>query len=172
MKQTLLFGAVAAILSTGALADTQTVTTQDYVDTTVATKQDKISAHGTVSVGNVSAYGLPDSVITDTDTNGVVAKRPIIYGGTDGAWYYTIDAMGSALRQGSLLTHSGIKGMATMFGYSESDMNNALVSAGVINDAFDKMHETVKNKQSKKVCVRWLDGAAETDENCLLWNLP
>lgn len=170
MKQALLFGAVATILSTGALADTQTVTTQDYVDTRVETKQDKITANGT-SGGQYNAP-MPYSVITDTDTNGVVAKRPIIYGGTDGAWYYTIDAMGSALRQGSLLTHSGIKGMAAMFGYSESDMNNALVSAGVINDAFDKMHETVKNKQSKKVCVRWLDGAAETDENCLLWNLP
>lgn len=172
MSKVLLFGLIASVLTINAFADPVTITTQDYVDTTVATKQDKISAHGTVSFGNVSAYGLPDSVITDTDTNGVVAKRPIIYGGNDGAWYLTTDRMGSALRQGSLLTNAQVKGMANAFGYSESDMNNALISAGVINDAFDKTNELVKNKQSKKVCVRWLDGAAETDENCLLWNLP
>ena len=170
MKQALLFGAVVAILSAGALADTQTVTTQDYVDTRVETKQDKITANGTS--GGQYDVPMPYSVITDTDTNGVVAKRPIIYGGEDGAWWLTTDLMGNALRQGVLLTQSAIKGMADMFGYSESDMNNALVSAGVINDAFDKLDNLVRQKQKKKVCVRWLDGAAETDENCLLWNLP
>ncbi len=170
MKQTLLFSAVAAILSTGALADTQTVTTQDYVDTAVATKQDKISASGTS--GGQYNMPMPDSVITDTNTNGVVAKRPIIYGGTDGAWYLTNDWMGNALYQGIFFTQSAIKGMIDMFGYSDSDMNNALISAGVINEAFRKTHLNILNKQNKKVCVRWLDGAAETDENCLLWNLP
>ncbi len=84
----------------------------------------------------------------------------------------TTDWMGSALYQGNLLTQSAVKGMINLFGYSDDDMNGALISAGVINDAFDKTNEAVKNKQSKKVCVRWLDGAAETDENCLLWNLP
>lgn len=170
MRKVLLFGLIASVLTINAFADPVTITTQDYVDTTVATKQDKISAHGTVSIGNVSAYGLPDSVITDTDTDGVVAKRVIMYGA--GPWYVTTDYMGNALKQGVLLTQNSIKGMANAMGYSDDDLDKALVSAGVINDAFRKTNETILNRQLKKVCVQWIENAAETDENCLLWNLP
>ena len=169
MKQALLFGAVATILSTGALADTQTVTTQDYVDTRVETKQDKITGRGTEST-----YGIPRpaSAIIDTDTNGVVAKQAILYGDTNNGWLVNPATVGEALVVGNLLTQAQTSGMKDLFGYSDDDMKNALVSADMLMAAFASVRRRLDFKQQKKVCVRWLDGAAETDENCLLWNLP
>ena len=34
------------------------------------------------------------------------------------------------------------------------------------------MNTEIGKKQDKKTCTRWIENADETDENCLLWNLP
>ena len=34
------------------------------------------------------------------------------------------------------------------------------------------MNTEIGKKQNKKTCTRWIENADETDENCLLWNLP
>ena len=170
MKRTLLFTAIASILTSGAFAVSSTVTSKDYVDTKVETKQDKISNNmKNTPYGGMNA---PDSVITDTATDGTVAKRVIIYGGVNEAWMVDDSFIGAQLRQGNLFRSNALGGMEDVYGYSDSDLKNGIISAGVINSAFGDTNQQLSSKQKKKVCVSYLDGAAETSENCLLWNLP
>ncbi len=55
---------------------------------------------------------------------------------------------------------------------------NTVVTSQTYVDSADALKQDkitagiVYAKQSKKVCVRWLDNAEQTDANCLLWNLP
>ena len=169
MKRTFLFATIASILSINAFADPATITTQDYVDTTVATKQDKISGAGTVTIGSGS-MSKPTSVVTDTDTDGVVAKRFILAGGT-GGWMGTSEGMGARLASGGLVNYI-VSGVGGYYGVSESDIKPGIVTAEVLDKAFADTNSRISAKQPKKVCVEWLDGEQETDENCLLWNLP
>ena len=162
MIKKLLFAMVITAVAGNAYAETttQTVTTQNYVDSQVATKQDKIAAHSTGAL-------YPDSVITDTTTDGTVAKRLIVEPGVL-RMNETIMVMG--LENGSLVNTLGNR--ANVIGLTENDVKNGVISAGVINSAFAGHHEMIWARQKNKVCVRYIDGAEETSENCLLWNLP
>ena len=164
MSKTLIFATIASIIAINSVfADTQTITTQDYVDLQVATKQDKISA-------KTEEY-YPDSVLTDTPTNGNINKRLVIYGDPYNAWFIAEEAIGDAIRQGRLITamQNWTQGI---YNYADADLKNAVVSAGVLNNAFNTTNSMILDRQKNKTCVRYLDGAAETSENCLLWNLP
>ncbi|MBQ6736019.1 MAG: hypothetical protein IJQ90_00855 [Alphaproteobacteria bacterium] len=164
MSKVLLFGAIASVLAINLVfADPVTVTTQDYVDTAVATKQDKITA-------KTDEY-YPDSVITDTETNGTVSKRLVVYGDPYNAWFVDDTAIGAALFQGALLSTLP-RYVDGIYNYSDAELKNAVVSAGVLDKAFKSTHLFISTKQKTKVCVQYIDGAAETSENCLLWNLP
>ncbi len=169
MSKKLLLGAIASIITINSvLADTQTITTQNYVDTRVETKQDKISPRGTGGQFNLS---MPTAVITDTDTDGVIAKRYIIQGGTNGWTGPTSEAWGTKLADGYMVQQMADD--AELFhGLGESDIKNSIVSAEVLDRAFKLSNSRISAKQKNKICVRYLDGAAETSENCLLWNLP
>ena len=74
MSKKLLFTAIASILSTGAFADSKTITTQGYVDAADALKQDLIDA----DTMEFSAWGddfeIPTVVSYDT-TNGLVGDE-------------------------------------------------------------------------------------------------
>lgn len=167
MKQAFLFSiTVATFLSSAVSADTQTITTQGYVDTQVATKQDKISAID--EDGWVGS--MPVSVITDTDTDGVVAKRFIIEGSDNGGGNGFLEEnenLGYELALNNLTTM-----LSEMWDAPANELKKSVVSVGVLDEAFEQIQRQLNYRQTKKRCVRYLDGAAETSENCLLWDLP
>ncbi len=171
MSKVLLFSTISVGLLGAAFADTQTITTRDYVDTAVATKQNKITASGTGGQYNMP---MPDSVITDTDTDGVVAKRFIIEGDNNGGrsdlFFGDNDWLGNQLAVGNLANFLGNDNNAQ--GINETGIKTGVVSIGVLDEAFKRRQIITNNKQSKKRCVRYLDGATETSENCLLWDFP
>lgn len=168
MSKKLLFGVITLVLTSTAFADPVTITTQDYVDTT---KQNKIPASGTGGAYNMP---MPDSVITDTATDGTIAKRFIIEGddngGADGLWLGDNDWLGNQLAVGNL-AHFLADGN-NFQGINETDIKTGVVTIGLLDRAFKRRQIITDNKQLKKVCVRYIDGATETSENCLLWNLP
>ncbi len=166
MSKKLLLGAIASIITINSvLADTQTITTQNYVDTRVETKQDKISARA-----RGQYLPMPTAVITDTDTDGVIAKRFIIQPGTNG-WIGNTEQWGAKLADGYMAQQMA-DDTELLLGLGESDIKNSIVSAEVLDQAFHISNARISAKQKNKICVRYLDGAAETSENCLLWNLP
>ncbi|MBO4700492.1 MAG: hypothetical protein J5620_01945 [Alphaproteobacteria bacterium] len=151
MNKTLLFGAIASVLTLNAFAETttSTVTSRNYVDARDALKQNKIPAAGT----NASTPG--ETVVTYTETgNGTIGERGIFDWGT--GWD----------RQNNELV---------------SDHGTDLLEAGNIIpdlvDLYDSVTEisnTVNNLPEKtvtyKTCTEW-SGTPHTDANCLLWNL-
>lgn len=171
MSKILLFGTIGVVLLGAAYANTQIITTQNYVDTKVETKQDKITASGTGGQYNMP---MPASVITDTDTDGVVAKRFIIEGDNNGGasdlFFGDNDWLGDQLALGNL-AHFLSDGN-NFQGINETGIKTSVVSIGVLDEAFKRRKVITDGKQTKKRCVRYLDGAAETSENCLLWDLP
>jgi hypothetical protein len=162
MIKKLLFAMVIAAVAGNAYAETttQTVTTQNYVDTRVETKQDKIASHPT------GRY--PNSVITDTTTDGVIEKRLVLAPGNGFRGSETL--MKDYLWHGMLV--DSLKSQAESAGLTEEDLKNGVISAGLIDAAFKDQLEMIWARQKNKVCVRYIDGAEETSENCLLWNLP
>ena len=160
MKRTFLFATIASILSINAFADPATITTQDYVDTADALKQDKIIAHPTGAI-------YPDSVITDTTTDGTVAKRIIL---EPGVLRTNETSMVMELRTGDLVDVLGNR--ASLIGLTADDVKNGVISAGIIASTFGAHDDMIFARQKNKVCVRYIENAEETSENCLLWNLP
>ena len=163
MIKNLLFAMVIAAVAGNAYAETttQTVTTQNYVDSQVATKQDKIAAHPTNRF-------YPNSVITDTTTDGVVEKRLVL--ATGNGIVGTEESFARSLHDGTLV--SAVAPVLTRVGLTEADIRNGVISAGIIDRAFKEQYDLIWLRQKNKVCVRYIDGAEETSENCLLWNLP
>lgn len=162
MSKTLLFAVVIAAVAGNVYADTttQTVTTQNYVDTKVETKQDKIAGHPTTRL-------YPNSVITDTTTDGVIEKRLVVAAGNG---FRGLDMYPSQLPFGNLVNI--LKDQAESVGLTEGDLKNGVISAGLIDEAFKFHHDLILERQKNKVCVQYITGAEETSENCLLWNLP
>ena len=156
----LSIGVIASVLTLNAFADPVTITTQDYVDTADALKQDKITGHSTSAV-------YPDSVITDTTTDGTVAKRIIL---DPGVLRMNENGMVMGLENGTLVDTLGNR--ASAIGLTEDDVKNGVIPAGIITSAFEGHLERINLKQKKKVCVQYIENAEETSENCLLWNLP
>ncbi len=87
---------------------------------------------------------------------GLNAKQYAITPGTTGS-VAIFD--GADQRGGSKFTERAIYDGSTT--YDSTTDADKLITAGA-----------VESKQAQKVCVRWLANADETDENCLLWNLP
>lgn len=159
MSKTLLFGMIMAIMPTVAFADSKTITTRDYVDTADALKQDKITGH--------SRY-RPDSVITDTTDDGVVAKRLTI--GSDGwmspDWWASHLLGGHVTQNPSDLIQEYVEdGEFTM-----DELNKSFVQTNVLESALETLARRISN--NKMTCARYVQNAAETPENCLLWNVP
>lgn len=159
MSKKLLFAAIASILATTAFADTKTVTTQDYVDTADALKQDKITGH--------SQY-RPDSVITDTTDDGVVGKRLTL--GSD--HWLTPEFWAAYLEAGSLTQNPNedVQEMVEDGEFTYDDLRKSLVQANVLEIALSRLTSTINLK--RMTCARYVENAAETPENCLLWNVP
>ena len=163
----LTIGAVASVLTLNAFADTtsSTVTSKNYVDAQDALKQDIIAGHPT------GRY--PNSVVTDTTTDGTIDKRVVL--AVNNGFRGDVDMWGSALYQGQLVDL--LTDQAENVGLTADDLKGGVVSAGVLDTAFGAALSYINYKQTKKVCVGWPDGttvadATHTDANCWLWNLP
>ncbi len=165
MSKKLLFAVVIAVVAGNAYAETttQTVTTQNYVDSQVATKQDKIAGHPTTRY-------YPNSVITDTTEDGVIEKRLVLAIGN--GLLGNVNTWGGYLASGNLATKVIQSPTGSQTDLTETDAANGIVSAEILDFAFERHKNWIDLRQKNKVCVRYIDGAEETSENCLLWNLP
>ena len=151
-------GAIASILSINAYATSSTVTSRDYVDAQDALKQDKIVGH--------LQYAM-DSVITDSTNDGVVDKRLVL----GSANYFTTSSLANLLISGQLTQNpSGqIQEYVEDGEFSYDDLRKSLVQANVLEYALDVLNARVNLK--RMTCAQYIDGATETPENCLLWNV-
>ena len=149
MSKTLLLGAIASIIAINSVLADTVVTSRNYVDTQVATKQNKIDATG--------ANFTNGSVVETTSTPGVVTQRAIFDPGTNFDWDTNEVASG---HEGDLVTADIYPAVGEMYNQIQEIQNNM--------PDFDDLPKTTT---TNKVCTEWVAGQAQTDANCLLWNL-
>ena len=140
-KKSLLFGAIASVITINSVFADTIVTSQSYVDNRDALKQDKITAGTT---GNVVTYNgtqngqaqFSERAIFDPAT-GFDENNEVVSG-----------------HEGDLVT-AGLIVPAVSNLYQQ------------IEQATNLPQMTTTNK----VCTEWVAGQSHTDANCLLWNL-
>ena len=147
-KKSLLFGAIASIIAINSVFADTTVTSKTYVDTT---RQATIPASGT----NAATPGT--TVVTYTNTAGTIGERGIFNPETDFDGQNNTIAPG---HEGDLVTAGIYPAVGRMYNQIREIQNNM--------PDFDDLPETTV---TYKTCTEWLDGAAHTDQNCILWNL-
>ena len=159
MSKKLLFAIIASVAVGHAFADTKTVTTKDYVDVADALKQDKIVGH--------TQY-QPDSVITDTTNDGVVGKRLTI--GSD-RWM-SPDWWARHLLDGHVTQNPSdlIQDYIEDGDFTIDELNKSFVQTNVLESALATLAGRISN--NKMTCAQYVANAAQTAENCLLWNVP
>lgn len=144
----LTFGAIASIIAINSVFADTIVTSQSYVDNHDALKQDKITAGTT---GNVVTYNgtqngqaqFSERAIFDPAT-GFDENDKVISG-----------------HEGDLVTADSIF----------PDVSNLYQQ---IRQAYQQIEQATNLSETTvtyKTCTEWLDGAAHTDQNCILWNL-
>lgn len=159
MSKKLLFAIIASVAVGHAFADTKTVTTKDYVDTADALKQDKITGH---------LQYQPDSVITDTTDDGVVGKRLTI--GSD-RWM-SPDWWANHLLDGHVTQNPSdlIQDYIEDGDFTIDELNKSFVQTNVLEVALSRLNGKIDH--NRMTCAQYVQNAAETPENCLLWNVP
>ncbi|MBQ6736366.1 MAG: hypothetical protein IJQ90_02665 [Alphaproteobacteria bacterium] len=159
----LLFVTIASILSTGAFADSKTITTQGYVDAADALKQDKIAGH--------TQY-YPDSVITDTTNDGVLGKRLTL--GSDN--WFTPTFLGNRLIAGKLTQNpdAQVQEYIEDGEFTMDDLKKSFIQTNVLEYVVSNLKDRMENiyDSSRMTCAQYIQNAAQTPENCLLWNVP
>ncbi len=148
-KKSLFIGAVASIIAINSVFGDTTVTSRQYVDNQDDAvyneldeiKQDIIPAAGT----NASIPG--SAVVTYTGTAGQIGERFICDADADDNGYCNDD---------NLVTLDLLGDQMDDFGnyFSEQILTNL-----------------PRTTTTNKVCTEWVAGQAQTDANCLLWNL-
>ena len=147
----LTIGAIASIITTATFAN-QVLTSQTYVDNQDALKQNKIPATGT----NSSTPG--STVVTYTSTAGTIGERGIFDFGT--GWDDSNKAIVSGHETDLLEARRIVPGLFYI--------SDALTD---IQDNMPDFNDLPTTTVTYKTCTRWVDNAAHTDANCLLWNL-
>ena len=148
IKKSFLLGAIASIIAINSVFADTTVTSKTYVDTT---RQATIPASGT----NAATPGT--TVVTYTNTAGTIGERGIFNPETDFDGQNNTIAPG---HEGDLVTAGIYPAVGRMYNQIREIQNNM--------PDFDDLPETTV---TYKTCTEWLDGAAHTDQNCILWNL-
>ncbi len=138
----LTIGAVASIIAINSVFADTTVTSKTYVDTT---------RQATIPVAGTNASTPGSAVVTYTGTAGQIGERGIFDPETN--FDYENNEVASG-HEGDLVTADSI--FPAMGGLYQQ-----------IEQATDLPETTV----TYKTCTEWLDGAAHTDQNCILWNL-
>ena len=136
-------------------------------------KQEQILGH---------SLGEPDSILTDSTDPGVVGRRAIYdntnanYSPTDDATKIpTMGAVMAAISNNQVTLPTGTAGNVVTYNsngaiggsvatYNGSTTYNASTDASKI--------AVMSAVQRKMTCNRYLENAAQTPENCLLWNVP
>ena len=187
IKKSLLFGAIASIIAINSVFADTTVTSKTYVDNHDALKQDKITAGTT---GNVVTYNgtqngqaqFSERAIFDPETNFDYENNEVASGHEgDLVTADSIFPTVNDLRHGPANTVAMYNGWGFLGGpggsrgiydgsttYDSSTDADKLVTASVVQNVSNNLPETTV---TYKTCTEWLDGAAHTDQNCILWNL-
>ena len=130
-------------------------------------------------------------LVTKTSTNGVIGERKI-FEASDVANYHastltqnqkdiqdisipTVGAMMSAISAATPTLPTGTANTVVMYNNSGAIGGSRAIYDGsaTYNATNDATKLVAANGVSKmKECTRWIDNAAHTDENCLLWRLP
>ena len=148
IKKSFLLGAIASVIAINSVFADTIVTSKSYVDTT---RQATIPAAET----NIETPGV--SVVTYTDTAGTIGERGIFNPETDFDGQNNTIAPG---HEGDLVTAGIFPDVGQMYNQIQEIQNNM--------PDFDDLPETTV---TYRTCTEWLDGAAHTDQNCILWNL-
>ncbi|MBO7509455.1 MAG: hypothetical protein J6T57_04245 [Alphaproteobacteria bacterium] len=178
MKHTFLFATIASILSINAYAVSATVTSKDYVDTT---------RQATIPAARTNASTPGDTVVTYTDTAGVIGERFICdaYNNGDGDCNAddlvardvldqmiptgTADTVVMYNNNGDIGGERGIYDGSTI--YNSSTDSDKLVTAAALQSATNSVENNLPTTTvTYKTCTEW-SGTPHTDANCLLWNL-
>ena len=138
---------------------------ENAVHDALADKQDIIAGHPT------GRY--PNSVVTDTTTDGTIDKRVVL--ASNNGFRGDAGTFGSQLYPGRLVDF--LTDQAENVGLTADDLKGGVVSAEILDAAFGVAFGYINDKQRQKTCAGWLDGttvadATHTDANCVLWNLP
>ena len=148
IKKSFLLGAIASIIAINSVMADTTVTSKQYVDTT---------RQATIPVAGTNANTPGSTVVTYTDTAGTIGERGIFNPETDFDLQNNTIAPG---HEGDLVTAGIFPDVGRMYNQIREIQNNM--------PDFDDLPETTV---TYKTCTEWLDGAAHTDQNCILWNL-
>lgn len=156
MKRILLFGAIASVFMTGAFATSSTVTSRDYVDAQDALKQDVIPGAGV----NLDENGIGETVVTYTNEAGALGERGIFDINND------YDYQNHQIESG----HEDDILPANAYADLESWVSNIENNVSQIPTVPDLSNLTLTTV-SDETCISWVPNAAQTDENCLLWEV-
>ena len=156
IKKSFLLGAIASVIAINSVFADATITTKNYVDTT---RQATIPASGT----NANTPG--ETVVTYTDTAGTIGERGIFNPATD---FDDVNGEIVSGHEGDLLDAGSIMPVLVGMGSMVQNMSNDIQEIQYNMHDFDDLPETTV---TYKTCTEWLDGAAHTDQNCILWNL-
>ncbi len=174
IKKSFLLGVITSVIAINSVFADATITTKNYVDTT---RQATIPAAGT----NEDTPG--ETVVTYTDTAGVIGERGIYDGGI--LWkkddrlttVYGVEEMIDSIsptgtagtvpvydNDGELGNVSrGIYDGSTT--YDSSTDADKLVTASALQDSIPSQFVTV----TEKSCEEYIENTEHTDSNCLLW---
>ena len=162
MNRAFLFTVLMFIVTVDAAYSADVITAKTYVDRELSAKQDIIPRSGV----NTGTTGV--SVVMYTDSTGILGERGIF----DPEEHYDYEnAWPEEGHEDDLLP-------ATVYAELESrasDLDNYLTD---IYDAIDSVESSAltlndfpQTVASYKTCTEWIESAAHTDENCLLWEL-
>ena len=194
-KKTLLFGAIASILTINSVIANQVITSQTYVDTQDALKQDKITAGTT---GNVVLYNGTQNGQTQFSERAIYdgtneydsstdANKLITAGAVDGmvgdVYDYVDDEISNIPapelptgtpdyvvtydENGDIGGERGIYDLTNEYEYGQYD---ASTDASKLVTA-STLHYLPEARVTKKWCYQYTQNMPVTDENCLLWKL-
>lgn len=169
MKRTLLFTAIASILTLNAYATSSTVTSKGYVDARDALKQDLIPSKNVTITIDGNEVDVPSIVLypADGENAGTIGETGFVsvdvtYAKQDELERYDDDADSEFIDYKEWLNREASGGGVAEYA----------VSGATLAYAMDLVN---RKKTDPMVCAGWPDGATQydathTDENCWLWN--
>ena len=161
-KKSLLFGAIASVLSINAYATSATVTSKDYVDNKF---QEKIPVNAVTITTKDGTVNVPNALVAyPNDTPGEIGEIGVV-----DAELIDIPAVVRSIGGNDNTPLDEIIELDDL-GWFEGLIPTAeIISWAAVN--------SLDQKQTKKTCAGWPDGTTvpdptHTDANCWLWNLP
>ena len=170
MKRTLLFTAIASILTLNAYAISSTVTSKGYVDARDALKQDLIPSKNVTTTIDGNEVDVPSIVLypADGENAGTIGETGFVsVDVTDAKKEELIERYDDDVDSEYSGYTAWLDAEARKGGVAEYAVSGATLAYA--------MHILDTKKTDPMVCAGWPDGATQydathTDENCWLWN--